>query len=66
MKRRTAVLSLVATLSLAAAGFAAAHGRPPGDSGKPDITPPPWSHGGGHGHGHGHGDGHGRNHDGGD
>lgn len=54
MKRRTAIFSIVAALSLSAAGFAAANGRPPGTHGKPSVTPPPRSHGGGHGHTNGH------------
>ena len=61
---RAVVIFIVAVLSLGAAGFAAAHGRPDGSHGKPSTTPPPWSHGGGHGHGDGdgHGDAHGHGH----
>lgn len=49
MKRRTAVLSIAATLTLTAAGFAAAHGRPPQWPSKPSTTPPPRRD---HGHHH--------------
>ncbi len=41
-KRRTTVLSIAAVMTLAVAGFAAAQGRPPGEHGKPSVTPPPW------------------------
>jgi hypothetical protein len=50
LHRRTAILSIVAVLSLSAAGYAAANGRPPGGHGKPSTTPPPWSHPHGHVH----------------
>jgi hypothetical protein len=37
---------MVATISLAAAGFAAAHGRPPWmGQGQPSTNPPSWSQG---------------------
>lgn len=49
MKRRTAVLTLLATLSLAAAGFAAVGGHTPATAGKASTTPPSPSHGGGNG-----------------
>ena len=60
MKRRTAVISIIAALSLGAAGISAAHGRDPGTSGKPSVTPPPWSHGHGDGNGDNHGQGGGK------
>jgi hypothetical protein len=47
MKRKSAAISIVAVMSLAAAGYAAAQGRPPGSHGKPSTTPPAWSNGGG-------------------
>ena len=53
LKSRTAVLSIVAVISLGAAGYAAASARVPGQHGKPSVTPPPWSHGHGFGAGQG-------------
>ena len=55
MNRRTVVTSIIAALSLGSAGYAAANGRLPGEHGRPSVTPPPWSHGGGHHKGEGHG-----------
>jgi hypothetical protein len=45
VRSRTAVLTVVAALSLGAAGFAAAQGRSPGSTGKPSTNPPSWSQG---------------------
>jgi hypothetical protein len=53
LHKRPAILSIVAVLSLSAAGYAAASGRPPGGHGRPSTTPPPWSHGHGQGDSHG-------------
>ena len=62
LKSRTAVLTIVAVISLGAAGYAAANGHVPAQHGKPSVTPPPWSHG--HHYGDGQGDGHGLGRDG--
>jgi hypothetical protein len=62
-KRRTAIVSMAAALSLSAAGYAAVDGHVPW-RGQPSTTPPPCVHGKHNGHGYGHGgfdcgDGHG-------